>query len=150
MAFEVAADTVAEVGALGTVLFKKGFYVYIGSAQNGIEQRVQRHMKKQKRLRWHIDYLLGNDAAKIVNVFYKEAGRIEECNLAKEIGKNAEPVPGFGCSDCRCTSHLFRVHDFGFVHDSMKRFSAPEKWVKEASHNGTNYRLKSGGQLSCE
>jgi len=32
-----------------------------------------------------------------------------ECALAEELGHLAENrVAGFGCSDCRCPSHLFR------------------------------------------
>jgi Uri superfamily endonuclease len=102
------------VGSLGTHEFKEGNYVYVGSAQNGVEQRVARHLKKEKRLFWHIDYLLNDDAAEIVEVYVKPASKEEECQVAAQICKGAEPVAGFGCSDCHCQSHLFRLTHRGF------------------------------------
>jgi Uri superfamily endonuclease len=29
-----------------------------------------------------------------------------ECRIADAMGKRLMPVPRFGCSDCRCISHL--------------------------------------------
>ncbi|MGB9617311.1 MAG: DUF123 domain-containing protein, partial [Desulfomonilaceae bacterium] len=48
-------------------LFTPGYYVYLGSAKQygGIESRVNRHLKKNKKLRWHIDYLTSNSLVKI-------------------------------------------------------------------------------------
>ncbi|MCW4010063.1 MAG: GIY-YIG nuclease family protein [Candidatus Bathyarchaeota archaeon] len=104
-------DIVVNVGALGELAFKRGFYVYVGSAQNGIPQRVKRHLKKGKRLFWHIDYLLDSDAAQIVEVLYLQGKKSVECAVAEKVGCHGDPVRGFGCSDCRCTSHLFRVEN---------------------------------------
>ncbi len=52
-----------EIGALGTIRFEKGHYCYVGSAvgPGGIEARVGRHLKKGKKLKWHIDYLLEHE-----------------------------------------------------------------------------------------
>ena len=47
-----------QIGKLGKIDFMKGFYVYIGSAINGLEQRINRHLRKEKKLHWHIDFLL--------------------------------------------------------------------------------------------
>jgi len=93
-----------QIGKLGKIYFKKGFYLYVGSALNGLEQRIQRHLKKDKKTYWHIDYLLLY--AKIINVFYKESNKREECNIAKKLDKIFSSITGFGCSDCRCKSHL--------------------------------------------
>jgi Uri superfamily endonuclease len=95
------------VGALGDVYFKEGSYVYVGSAQRNLEKRVQRHLRKEKKLFWHIDYLLGSERAKIEKVFFRQADKLAECEIAQELGRRGEPVAGFGCSDCRCQSHLF-------------------------------------------
>jgi Uri superfamily endonuclease len=107
-------DIAIRVGSLGTREFKEGNYVYVGSAQNGVEQRVARHLRKEKRLFWHIDYLLNDDAAEIVEVYVKPAGKEEECQVAAKISEKAEPVTGFGCSDCHCPSHLFQLTLRGF------------------------------------
>jgi len=93
------------VGKLGKIDFKKGFYIYAGSALNGLDQRIQRHLRKQKKMHWHIDYLLNH--AKIVNVFYKQSEVKEECFIAKTLEKELFILSGFGSGDCLCKSHLF-------------------------------------------
>jgi Uri superfamily endonuclease len=108
------------VGALGKLTFEKGLYAYIGSAQTNLEQRIKRHLAKEKRLFWHIDYLLNDSAARIVKVLYKQADKTEECNLAKAIGEKGKPKDSFGCSDCNCKSHLFRIENYGFLQESMR------------------------------
>ncbi len=98
-----------KIGALGVIDFKQSYYAYIGSAQNNLEKRIERHLSKTKKIRWHIDYLLSYPAVKIEKVLYKEAGKQEECRTASLLSKTAEGRKGFGCSDCRCLSHLFRI-----------------------------------------
>jgi Uri superfamily endonuclease len=117
---QVDKDTGLNVGALGKLTFEKGLYAYVGSAQTNLEQRIKRHLGKEKRLFWHIDYLLNDSAARIVKVLYKQADRTEECEIAKAIGERGEPVGGFGCSDCSCKSHLFRIGDYRFLQGSMQ------------------------------
>lgn len=99
------------VGSLGNVSFNKGFYAYVGSAQINLEKRIERHLRKNKRRFWHIDYLLCNDEVKAVKVFWKKAGKSEECLIAKKLLDIAIPILDFGCSDCRCISHLFWLGD---------------------------------------
>jgi len=98
-----------EIGSLGKINFDKGIYFYIGSAQNNLEKRIQRHKVKNKKLRWHIDYLLKNKYVKILKIYYKKAGREEECKIAKMLSKTEIPISKFGCSDCNCKSHLFKI-----------------------------------------
>lgn len=98
-----------EIGSLGKINFDKGIYSYIGSAQNNLEKRIQRHKIKNKKLRWHIDYLLKNKYVKILKIYYKKAGREEECKIAKMLSKTEIPISKFGCSDCDCKSHLFKI-----------------------------------------
>jgi len=102
---ELKNTEIIPVGKLGKIDFKKGFYIYAGSALNGLDQRIQRHLRKQKKTHWHIDYLLNH--AKIVNVFYKQSEIREECSIAKTLEKELPTIPGFGCTDCTCKSHLF-------------------------------------------
>jgi Uri superfamily endonuclease len=120
LVIQVDEDTDVNVGALGRLTFKKGLYAYVGSAQNSLEQRVKRHLRKGKRKFWHVDYLLDNGATKVVEVFQQQAGKAEECAIAGVIGERGEPIGGFGSSDCSCKSHLFRVGDYGFLQEFMQ------------------------------
>ena len=45
------------VGRLGEFDFPAGCYLYFGSALNGLESRVSRHLRRDKKLHWHVDYL---------------------------------------------------------------------------------------------
>lgn len=114
----VRKDFMIKVGALGRMLFKKGTYCYVGSAQNGLEARVARHLSsKKKKMFWHIDYLLADGNARVVDVFHKRnAGRSEECGAARRFMRKTGgvPVKGFGCSDCDCASHLLFFPDKKF------------------------------------
>jgi len=93
------------IGKLGVINFEEGCYAYIGSAQNGLDQRIQRHLRKQKKIHWHIDYFLNYSS--IITVFYKENNKREECKIAQVLEKNFPLILGFGCSDCDCKGHLF-------------------------------------------
>ena len=93
------------VGKHRILHFKKGCYAYVGSALNGLEQRIQRHLRTDKKTHWHIDYLLA--FTEIVEIFYKENNGREECRIAQFLERNFVSIPGFGCSDCSCKSHLF-------------------------------------------
>jgi Uri superfamily endonuclease len=117
---QVDEDTNVDVGAMGNLTFKKGLYAYVGSAQNNLEQRVKRHLRKKKRRFWHVDYLLGNDATKVVEVFQRHGDKAEECAVARAIGERGEPMDSFGSSDCSCKSHLFRIGDYGFLREFMR------------------------------
>jgi Uri superfamily endonuclease len=95
------------VGKLGIFTFPAGRYIYTGSAMNGLIGRLRRHLKKRKKLHWHIDYLLRH--AKIETIFVLETGERVECqlnSLTLSLPNAKVVVKGFGCSDCRCPSHL--------------------------------------------
>ena len=96
------------VGKLGTFLFAAGYYVYFGSALNSLEGRLQRHLRPDKKLHWHIDYL--TRAARIMEVWWTRNESRQECawtQLALRHTDVIAPIRGFGSSDCRhCPSHL--------------------------------------------
>lgn len=96
-----------KVGALGTLFFKSGYYIYVGRAKRNLRQRVERHFRKNKRIRWHIDYLL--ERAEIVDVLFSET--LDECRIAREISvlRGSSVVKHFGASDCRCCGHLVQL-----------------------------------------
>lgn len=86
-----------------------GFYVYVGSALNNLSQRVKRHLKKFKKVRWHIDYLT-NKCDRVISILIRTSQKIE-CLIAQDLRKIAkEEISNFGCSDCKCNSHLFYFH----------------------------------------
>jgi len=108
--FYLAHTQKLEIGKLGECIFQQGNYVYTGSAMKNLRQRVARHLSFDKKIKWHIDYLLNLDSCKItkVEIFYSDER--EECvrNLRiLESGKASVPIKRFGSSDCRnCPSHL--------------------------------------------
>lgn len=98
-----------KVGSLGVMDFAGGFYSYTGSARGfGGLKRVDRHIQVLEGIkttrRWHIDYLLPHTS--FLEVFISKTRLDLECCIAKAIGKRLMPIPGFGCTDCRCMSHL--------------------------------------------
>jgi len=88
-----------------TGFFPRGYYCYVGSALNNLEKRIERHLRKEKKKRWHIDYFLGKAEIKDIIVLRDSA----ECKLSKKI----ENIGGkivfemFGSSDCNCKTHLY-------------------------------------------
>ena len=98
-----------QVGQLGLLAFKAGFYAYVGSAQRNLLARLRRHGSRlRKPLRWHIDYL--SVRATMLGALVFDGPKALECRLARYLANaGAEVVSRFGCSDCRCRSHLFRL-----------------------------------------
>ena len=101
---EVAGPILLTIGRLGTFDFPAGHYIYTGSARRAFEARIARHLRADKTLRWHIDYLLTAPGVRIVDVVRSTRG---ECVLNRAV-RGSMPVPGFGASDCRrgCGAHL--------------------------------------------
>ncbi|RLF04954.1 MAG: GIY-YIG nuclease family protein [Thermoprotei archaeon] len=103
-------DTEVHVGSLGIIKMEKGFYAYTGSGLGrralSLRGRVLRHLKRDKRLKWHIDYLTSNDMARIIGVVASEAEKSFECKVASHLNEVTRYIKRFGCSDCKCVSHL--------------------------------------------
>ena len=101
---EVRQPVCIRVGCLGNFLFPAGRYVYTGSAKRNLEARIARHLRKEKTLRWHIDWLLAAPGVEVVSV---QRSSESECALNQGLA-GAIVAPGFGASDCRngCSSHL--------------------------------------------
>ena len=94
------------IGKLGPLEFARGLYFYVGRALNGLEARIERHLRKGKRHFWHIDYLL--EYSEILGIIYVWTSHGKsECKIASNLGKRFELIENFGSSDCRCRSHLF-------------------------------------------
>lgn len=103
----VAADLEIRIGRFGVFRFPAGDYVYTGSARRNFEARIARHLRREKTLRWHIDYLLAAPGVSVTEVGRSEQ---EECPL-NQATPGEVVVAGFGASDCRqgCGSHLKRI-----------------------------------------
>ncbi len=93
-----------QVGRLGRFWFPPGRYVYTGSARRAIAARLARHRAADKRLRWHIDYLL---AAPGVRIDQTQTFEAAECRINHST-PGAVLIDRFGATDCRagCGSHL--------------------------------------------
>lgn len=107
---KAAACSKLAIGKLGEMLVQPGVYAYVGSAAGpgGLAARVGRHCRKEKRLRWHVDYL--RSITEIAEIWYGTGKAHRECRWAKVLAL----LPGastsmakFGASDCRCPAHLF-------------------------------------------
>ena len=108
-------DTSLRIGKLGLHTFPSGTYTYTGSAMGmgalSLEGRIKRHLRKNKKMKWHIDYLLNSDNVQIRSVIYAETNEKFECKVSQEIEKLEAShvlVKRFGASDCKegCQAHL--------------------------------------------
>ncbi len=76
------------IGKLGNFTFPRGQYVYTGRAKTNLEQRIERHKKRDKKCFWHIDYLLMD-----VNVLLEDIAIIsdnygEECSRKQKTARS--------------------------------------------------------------
>ncbi|MGD9518201.1 MAG: DUF123 domain-containing protein [Armatimonadota bacterium] len=66
---------------------------------------MERHFRRRKRLRWHIDYLTHLQSPRKVAVW--ALAKESECVCALTLLARWGPgVVHFGSSDCNCASHL--------------------------------------------
>jgi len=80
-----------------------------------LSKRVERHRRVRKKLHWHIDFF--SAVAEFHAGLPVRSEDDLECEIASAMNRISEwTVPGFGCSDCSCPSHLF-----GFSTDPMSR-----------------------------
>lgn len=108
---DLPSDRSIQIGKLGTFTFIKGTYIYVGSAKRNIKARVNRHLKKDKPFKWHIDYLRPH--CEVIKIITYE-NSFTECFLAEKIRKENHgtfPVHKFGATDCKCFSHLILTND---------------------------------------
>jgi len=103
-------DSICDIKGLGRVSFKKGFYLYVGSAKRNLTKRIERHRRTRKRLYWHIDYL--RKEAEFYSALPVRSKTPLECEIARSLIVLSEwTVPGFGSSDCKCKTHLFGMRN---------------------------------------
>ncbi|HVP36917.1 MAG TPA: GIY-YIG nuclease family protein [Terriglobales bacterium] len=111
-----------KIGKKGEYDFPAGYYVYSGSALSGLEARINRHLRKEKKKFWHIDYLLPHcKILKVIQHNQNQKSIITECELNRKLLKkksSAVAMKGFGSSDCKCPSHLvYFKNSVGAIHE---------------------------------
>jgi sugar fermentation stimulation protein A len=146
---EIPKAGTAEIGALGTIAFPPGWYVYAGSARKNLSKRISRHLRKTgKQRHWHLDYLC--PLAKTIKALPFYTYQNLECNLAAALAAlGGKAVPGFGSSDCRCASHLYYFKNrpqenrsfidmiFRFRHaEGLKRSEGEEEFLTAKAKKG--------------
>lgn len=103
------------IGRLGEIEFPAGWYLYVGSAlgSGGLRARLARHRRllaTGKRAHWHIDHF--RERAIWGGAWGQPSGERLECDWAARLQSVADAeivAPGFGASDCRCSTHLIHV-----------------------------------------
>ncbi len=105
-----------QIGKLGNLHFRKGFYAYTGSALGrGGFKRVERHFNVSTGInptrKWHIDYFLCK--SRIIHTILLPTEDAIECEVARNIRKisGISIISGFGCTDCMCETHLIYSKD---------------------------------------
>ena len=111
------------IGALGGLNFQQGYYIYVGSAMGNkgsttLLNRVKRHVdsSNNKKIHWHIDYLLDCEYSSIFKIFLIPSAERLECFFSNELKFTCDDyINHFGSSDCDCDSHLYyfsQLRDF--------------------------------------
>lgn len=97
------------VGALGPCMFPRGVHVYAGSAMRGLRTRLARHVRREKIIQWHVDWLTTVNGCQVLGAVVFTSTVLPECNIVGYLmdfeGAEVRP-PRFGASDHACRGHL--------------------------------------------
>lgn len=120
------------VGRLERVRLTPGCYVYAGSAlgPGGLRGRLLRHVRSDKRIHWHIDYLAA--VAQLHEIWLMEGSHRQECQWASWFGKlpvASAPIARFGAADCGCAAHLARLNEPPDFDVFLRTFPAARRLV---------------------
>lgn len=101
---KLTSETVIKPGAQAERPFPPGYYIYVGRAKKNLRKRLSRHFTKEKKLRWHIDYL----TVIATPCYALITENLKECEISRHLMSlsQTESIKGFGASDCNCSSHL--------------------------------------------
>ena len=112
---------------------KAGWYVYVGSAKRNLAARLARHLRHEKRVHWHIDYLRG--LASVEEIWLWRWTEGAECRTNARIQALAGaivPWKGFGSSDCACVAHLTLFA----ARPALRGRAKPQRLVVAGEHPG--------------
>jgi Uri superfamily endonuclease len=106
-------EAVVQIGRLGEILLRPGWYVYVGSAlaaKTGVLRRVARHADPSRPRKWNIDY--AKPHLRLLEIWFTHDPARRECTWSAAVGS----LPGaeihlkkFGGNDCRagCPAHFY-------------------------------------------
>ena len=119
------------VGKLDYIEFPRGYYIYFGSALGGLQARLARHLRHEKKLHWHADYL----SAEVpwIQAWQLLDGQRWRCVWARSAAAApgvSLPAPGFGSSDCRCGTHLVRLNNAKQVLELLRSLTPPPRRLR--------------------
>ncbi len=141
---EIKQAASIQIKSLGSVSFAPGEWVYVGSAMgNGstsLENRLLRHFRQEKKIHWHIDYLL-SAGAMITKALGIESKKHIECLLAQTLSDHDNFLPGpkgFGSSDCRrgCSTHIYHYQGQQPISTSLRKVLEKLGLSAEATKDG--------------
>ena len=101
------------VGNLGIHIFEPGYYLYTGSALNGLVSRISRHIRSDKPYHWHIR--LPNSSWTLQRDILDCRKRKNECRWSRQISSSkasTSPMRGFGSLDCKRRDAFIFVFTF--------------------------------------
>ncbi len=116
---ECRRKTVLRIKRLGNPVLDRGTYLYVGSANiSNPASRVLRHFRKEKRIKWHVDYL----TTSCEGLYALLASGITEDSLYHALSEKYLPaVHKFGSSDKpKHKTHLFKAPE-GVRAGSLKK-----------------------------
>jgi Uri superfamily endonuclease len=126
-----------KAGKLPERELRAGIYLYIGRAKRYLRGRLVRHLRKKKKLFWHIDYLL--QKARIKTIWCRP-NFFDECQIASEIMRECKEfcshIHGFGASDCLCPSHLIYYYgEDNFLISLLSKINLQEVRIDDIDKN---------------
>jgi len=96
-------------------------------------------MRRQKRLRWHVDYITSRPDCYVTRVVYVVSDVRLECKVNSSLSKELDVSPvllKIGASDCKCNGHLLGPARRMSERDLMRRlesvyaqFGVPRSYV---------------------
>ena len=126
-----------QVGKLGKLAGRKGYYFYVGSAlgSGGIKSRVNHHLQISTNPRWHFDYL--RPFVTPLRIWYCSSLNRYEHQWAAVLAAlpNAViPLTKFGATDCQCDAHLYyfkRAPDIQIFRKALQNLSIHANYLRE-------------------
>ncbi len=108
-----------------------GYYIYVGSAwgPGGLRSRIARHIKKDKKIHWHIDKVTSKPFSLVKTIcFLPGAPSYYESRIARTLSMKLDFIPRFGSTDRRGDiSHLFICRTYSKCLETVRSL---EKTIK--------------------
>jgi Uri superfamily endonuclease len=105
-------------------VFNRGYLIYIGSAGNGLRNRLKRHINKEGKLRWHIDYISHREKTEVVGLFYREGdfGVKFEDELSHYFYSKIKHIDRLGSTDSMMP-HLYYSKELDIILDILGKLN---------------------------